>query len=102
MGQIKWQILIADDDGNVSLHRVRKFVAILLGIAGGIMLVVAVAVEIFMQVSVPLGMVGVVGAILVSPITGGWVADSFAAARGKSIVDHSHGRVEERPSDVGQ
>lgn len=89
---VRWSTLIAEPDGRISLHRVRKFSAILMGWLALPVLLYGVLTD------APLDALALVAAVLVAPMTGGQVADAIygkfhsdriqqGAARGRRSTD---------------
>jgi hypothetical protein len=81
---VKWETLITDGKGRVSLHRLRKFLSLLFGCIGAVAIVTGMFVEIVISVSgsqadmkTQVMLIG--GAILVGPMTGGAIGDAIYA-----------------------
>jgi hypothetical protein len=73
---IKWETLITEGDGRISHHRLRKFLALILGALGGLVIVAAMVIGMFTEISTAALFTG--GGLLVAPITGGQVADAIS------------------------
>jgi len=78
---VRWQTLIADENGTIDYVRVRQLVSVILGIAGGCLMIAAAAVEILKLQAVPSGNIALIGGGLVLPITGGQIAGAIVAKR---------------------
>jgi hypothetical protein len=74
---IKWETLITEGDGKISLHRLRKLVTIILAVLGGAVVLLAAAVEALTDLDVPADILLIVVGALVAPITGGQISDGI-------------------------
>lgn len=87
MAKIQWSTLICDTDaegqstGRISLHRVRKLLALVAFVFGISVAVLATLIEVLTQVSVPVTMVGMLMGACVVPITGGQISDAIFGSR---------------------
>jgi len=79
---IKWETLITDGDGRINHHRLRKFLALILGALGGLVIVAGMAIGMFTEINTTALFTG--GGLLVAPITGGQIADAIS---GKFVAD---------------
>jgi hypothetical protein len=75
---IRWQTLIADDEGAIDFARMKQLVSIVLALVGGGVVIAAVILELALKVDLPSGMVLIACGVLVGPLTGGQVADGIA------------------------
>ncbi len=82
MAKIEWSTLICDaGSGRISLHRVRKLLALVAFVFGIAVAVIATLLEVFTGVSVPITMVGMLLTVCVVPITGGQISDAIFGLR---------------------
>ncbi len=100
MPEIQWSTLICDTDekgqstGRISLHRLRKLLALVAFLFGVGVAVIATLLEVFTGVSVPITMVGMLLGVCVVPITGGQISDAVFGSRisGKIQAGEAPGR----------
>ena len=87
MAKIEWSTLICDPGtGRISLHRLRKLLALVAFVFGIAVAVIATLLEVFTGVSVPVTMVGMLLTVCVVPITGGQISDAILATRISSKI----------------
>ena len=99
MAKIEWSTLICDaGSGRISLHRVRKLLALVAFVFGVAVAVIATLIEVFTGASVPVTMVGMLLTVCVVPITGGQISDAIFGTRLSKKIQAGQA-VGRRPSD---
>lgn len=79
---VNWSTLITEgDQGQISLHRLRKFSSIVAFWFAVAIVMVATAIEVLTKIEVPTDMVMIAVGALVLPITGGQVSDAIFQSR---------------------
>lgn len=83
MTKIQWSSLICDPEspGRVSLHRLRKFLALVAFVFGLAVALLATVLEVVGNVDVPKEMVLILVSVCVVPITGGQISDAIFGTR---------------------
>lgn len=78
---IRWQTLVADENGVIEYPRVRSLVSIILGIVGGVCAIWVIFIIRELNEGLVYAMIGA----LVLPLTGGKIADGVGAWRDRSL-----------------
>jgi flagellar biosynthesis protein FliQ len=96
---IKWETLITDGEGKISLHRLRKFLALVAFVFGLAVALLAAVLEVTTNVDIPKEMVLILVSVCIVPITGGQISDAIFGTRlsGKIKEGRAPGR---RSSDT--
>ena len=78
---IKWETLVTDGQGRVSLHRLRKLSTIVAFWFGCLVAIIATLIEVFGKAEVPTSMILILVGALVAPIMGSQVSDAIFETR---------------------
>ena len=94
MGHVNWASAITDSQGDVDLVKVGRLVAILLGLGGGLVLMLAMTSVVEAGAHMVLGV-----SVLVAPLTGSKIADGIAGLRQSGQIQRGEraGRRAEDP-----
>lgn len=87
MGNIKWETLITENDGRVSLHRLRKFLVLVWFCIGMGVVITATLIEVLTKFDVPTGMIMILAGAAIVPVTGGQLSDAYFQTRIGSKIE---------------